>query len=220
MKIVFPPVEQADENGIVWIGGELSMENLLSAYSQGIFPWPHQGLPLLWFCPEARGILPFASFHIPRSVSRDLKKQKFSVSFDTCFARVMEACAQQKRTGSTGTWITAEMKKIYSEMHERGHAHSVECWQGDTLVGGLYGVYIEGVFSGESMFHHVTGASKQCLISLVDQLKKMGHDWFDIQMVTPVLESFGGTYLSRPKYLELLKQTQSRKLVWRIYEDR
>ncbi len=219
MKIVFPPAEQADENGIIWIGGELSVENLLAAYSRGIFPWPHQGLPLLWFCPEERGVLDFSVFRIPRTIQKELRRAKFRVTYDTCFEKVIEECSLQKRSGQRGTWITPEMKKTYTEMHRLGHAHSVECWQGEKLVGGLYGVYIEGVFSGESMFHHITAASKQCIVSLVEQLHKMGHEWFDIQMVTSVLESFGGSYIERREYMLRLKQAQNLNRPWRIYED-
>ena len=216
MKIQFPPVEQADENGIVWIGGKLTIENLQAAYSQGIFPWPHEGLPLLWFCPEQRGVLRFSDFRIPRSTQRELKKAAFEITFDTFFDKVIRQCSLQKRSGQRGTWITPEMQEVYREMHKRGLAHSVECWSQGELVGGLYGVYIQGVFSGESMFHSQTGASKQCVVTLVDQLGKMGHEWFDIQMVTPVLETFGGSYVSRNDYLSLLKTAQSKNRLFRI----
>lgn len=219
MKIHFPPVQAADEHGIIWVGGELTVENLLTAYSKGIFPWPHQGLPLLWFCPEERGILDFSLFRIPRTIQKELRRAKFRVTFDTCFEQVIEACSLQKRSGQRGTWITDEMKQIYTEMHRLGHAHSVECWDGDQLAGGLYGVYIQGVFSGESMFHQTTAASKQCIVSLVEQLLKMGHPWFDIQMVTPVLESFGGSYVEREEYLVRLKNAQKHNRLWRVYED-
>jgi leucyl/phenylalanyl-tRNA---protein transferase len=215
MKIHFPDVEQADEHGIVWVGGKLTVENCQEAYARGIFPWPHEGLPLLWFCPPERGIMDFNNFHIPRSVSRDLKKLQFHTTIDQCFDDVIRECSRQKRSGQRGTWITEEMQKIYRQMHCQGLAHSIECWQGEKLVGGLYGVYIQGVFSGESMFHHVSGASKQCLISLVGHLQRLGHDWFDIQMVTPVLKSFGGSYISRQEYLKLLKQAQRSNRKWR-----
>ncbi|MBY0385890.1 leucyl/phenylalanyl-tRNA--protein transferase, partial [bacterium] len=109
-----------------------------------------------------------------------------------------------------------EMQEVYCDMHKRGFAHSVECWQKGELVGGLYGVYIEGVFSGESMFHLQTGASKQCVVALVEQLHKMGHEWFDIQMVTPVLETFGGSYVNRKDYLLLLKTAQIKKRPWGV----
>lgn len=216
MKIQFPPVDQADEHGIVWIGGSLTVENLRAAYSQGIFPWPHEGLPLLWFCPEQRGILRFSDFRIPRSTQRELKKASFETTFDTCFEKVIKSCSLQRRSGQRGTWITQDMQEIYIEMHRKGLAHSVECWFKGELVGGLYGVYIQGVFSGESMFHSQTAASKQCVVTLVEQLHKMGHEWFDIQMVTPVLETFGGSYVSREDYLLLLKSAQQKNIHWGV----
>jgi leucyl/phenylalanyl-tRNA---protein transferase len=207
------------ENDIVWVGKKLTVENLKEAYAQGIFPWPHEGFPLLWFCPEERGIMEFAQFRIPRTVQKELRRAQFRVTFDTCFAKVIEECSKQKRSGQRGTWITPEMKMVYTEMFQRGLAHSVECWSGEVLVGGLYGVYIEGVFSGESMFHHQTAASKQCIVALVEKLQKMGHEWFDIQMVTPILETFGGSYLERDQYLRLLQKTQGKKISWRNHED-
>jgi leucyl/phenylalanyl-tRNA---protein transferase len=223
VKIPFPPVEHADEHGIVWAGGKLSVENLLNAYARGIFPWPHEGLPLLWFCPEDRGVMNFAEFRVPRTVQKELRRAQFKITFDKCFEKVIEECSKQKRSGQRGTWITAEMKSVYTEMFSAGHAHSVECWSGDgatmELVGGLYGVYVQGVFSGESMFHKQTAASKQCVVALVEALIKMGHEWFDIQMVTPVLEIFGGSYMEREKYLERLQATQKRKINWRIDEN-
>lgn len=229
MKIQFPSVEQvgqrADEHGIVWVGGKLSVDNLQTAYSRGIFPWPHEGLPLLWFCPEDRGVINFSEFRVPRTIQKELRRAQFKVTFDQCFEQVIEACSKQKRSGQRGTWITPEMKTVYTEMFNAGLAHSVECWSvgnsgtGSVLVGGLYGVYIKGVFSGESMFHTQTAASKQCVVALVEALSKMGHEWFDIQMVTPVLESFGGSYMERKEYLARLQKTQDKKILWRMDEN-
>jgi leucyl/phenylalanyl-tRNA--protein transferase len=223
VKIQFPPTDQvgqqADENGIVWVGGKLTVENLQTAYARGIFPWPHEGLPLLWFCPEDRGVMNFSDFRIPRTIQKELRRAQFQVTFDTCFEEVIEACSKQKRSSQRGTWITPDMKTVYTEMFKAGLAHSVECWSGEVLVGGLYGVYIQGVFSGESMFHTQTAASKQCVVSLVEALLKMGHAWFDIQMVTPVLESFGGSYIARKEYLARLQKTQDKKILWRIDEN-
>jgi leucyl/phenylalanyl-tRNA--protein transferase len=216
----------ADEHGIVWVGGKLSVDNLQTAYARGIFPWPHEGLPLLWFCPEDRGVMNFSDFRVPRTIQKELRRAQFKVTFDTCFEKVIEACSKQKRSGQRGTWITPEMKTVYTEMFNAGLAHSVECWSVNSanhndreLVGGLYGVYIQGVFSGESMFHTQTAASKQCVVALVEELLKMGHTWFDIQMVTPVLESFGGSYTKREDYLARLKETQDKKIQWRMDED-
>ncbi len=223
MKIQFPSVEQvgqcADEHGIVWVGGKLSVDNLQTAYARGIFPWPHEGLPLLWFCPEDRGVMNFSDFRVPRTIQKELRRAQFKVTIDTCFEQVIEECSKQKRSGQRGTWITPEMKVVYTDMFKAGLAHSVECWDDNELVGGLYGVYIDGVFSGESMFHTQTAASKQCVVALVEALLKMGHTWFDIQMVTPVLESFGGSYMPRAEYLARLQKTQDKKILWRIDEN-
>jgi len=214
MKIHFPDPEQADENGIVFAGGVLSEENIVAAYERGIFPWPHEGLPMLWFCPEARGVLDFEHFHVPRSVAKALRKKNYQITFDQAFVQVIRACAVQSRKGQKGSWITPELLSAYSAMHQRGLAHSVEIWRGQELVGGLYGVYIQGVFSGESMFFTDSGASKAALIALVEKLKSLGHTWFDIQMVTPVLDLFGGEYLPRIEYLKRLALQQKKNLVW------
>ena len=207
--IQFPQPIVSDENGIVAVGGELTVENVVWAYSLGIFPWPHGNLPLLWFCPIERGVLNFDSFKIPESVKKELRKKNFRMSYNQAFDAVIDGCAQQKRQGQKGTWITPAMKKTYRKLHELGYAQSVECWNGDDLVGGLYGVYIQNVFSGESMFFKESGASKACLIALVNKLKSLGHEWFDIQMVTPVLALFGGESMDRETFLEVLKATQN-----------
>lgn len=213
--IQFPDPIVSDENGIVAVGGELSVENVLKAYSLGIFPWPHGNLPLLWFCPPERGIIDFKNFKIPESVKKDLRKKNFRMSYNQAFDDVIDGCASQKRPGQKGTWITPAIKKTYRKLHQLGYAQSVECWNGDELVGGLYGLYVQNVFSGESMFFKESGASKACLIALVEKLKSLGHAWFDIQMVTPVLELFGGEYLAREEFLKLLKSTQKVERSWK-----
>lgn len=214
--IKFPDPRQSDEHGVVFIGGEPSVENLVAAYSAGIFPWPHKGWPLLWFCPWERGILNFDLFKIPRSTQKELRKTNFRMTVDQSFDDVIDNCVAQKRGDQGGTWITPDIVKGYKDLFRAGHAHSIECWSGDKLVGGLYGVYVNGVFSGESMFFKESGASKACLIYAVEILKKMGHSWFDIQMVTSVLELFGGVYVSRNDYLRLLKSTQAKKINWQL----
>jgi leucyl/phenylalanyl-tRNA--protein transferase len=212
--IRFPDPRLTDENGIVFVGGELSVENILNAYKSGIFPWPHKNLPLLWFSPIERGVMDLKKFKVPKSVVKEMRKKKFEISFDRKFAQVMENCGTQVRAGQPGTWITPAMKAAYHELFKLGHAHSVECWRGDELVGGLYGVFINGVFSGESMYFHESGASKACLIALADRLIRGGHEWFDIQMVTSVLELFGGEYWPREKYLNRLEKAQAAHRLW------
>jgi leucyl/phenylalanyl-tRNA--protein transferase len=217
--IVFPDPRRTDENGIVYVGGALSVENILQAYSLGIFPWPHANLPLLWFSPLERGVMSFKKYKIPKSVKKDLRKKNYRISFDTAFKEVIEGCAQQVREGQKGTWITPSIMRTYQELFALGHAHSVECWLTDEsgheqLVGGLYGVYIQNVFSGESMFFRDSGASKACLMALADRLAGMGHSWFDIQMVTPVLGLFGGQYVPREIFLKQLKVSQAIHRPW------
>lgn len=214
--IRFPDPRHSDENGIVYIGGEPSVENLLDAYSKGIFPWPHKGWPLLWFSPWERGVLDFENFKIPKSTKKQLKKMDFKITVDRAFDEVIAHCVSQKRDETGGTWITPEIVEGYKKLFRAGFAHSIECWQQDVLVGGLYGVYVQGVFSGESMFFKLSGASKACLIATVETLQSMGHTWFDIQMVTSVLEQFGGSYIPRADYLQRLKKTQQQKIPWKI----
>ncbi len=210
----FPDPRHTDENGIVAMGGDLKVETLIDAYSHGIFPWPHKNLPLLWFSPEERGIIFFEELHLSRSLSKWLKKTPFKVTFDTQFEKVIENCAAKKRPGQSDTWVTQEMRDAYLELHRRGLAHSVECWNGGVLVGGLYGVYIGGVFSAESMYFAESGASKYCLLALIHRLHKRGHSFLDTQMVTPIVESFGGRYIAREEYLRLLNEAQSKKIPW------
>lgn len=210
----FPSPRATDENGIVGFGGVLSTETLVDAYAHGIFPWPHKGMPLLWFSPLERGLLFFEKLHIPRSFQKELKKANFTISFDQNFKQVIEQCAERQRPGQHDTWVTPEMISAYTALHERGFAHSVECWNKGQLVGGLYGVYVSGVFSAESMFFLKSGASKFCFLGLVHRLHSKGHLWLDTQMITSVVESFGGVYVPREEYLQLLKSAQDQNIRW------
>lgn len=205
--ISFPEIPYLESyEDIVAIGGKLNVGTLLAAYEKGIFPWPQQGAPLLWFFPEQRGVLDFNDLHIPESLIKFIKKNSFRFRFSVneAFPQVIENCQLQKRNNQPGTWIIPELKKAYVEFHEAGFAHSVECWEGSQLVGGVYGVLVRQVFSGESMFHHTTNVSKMCLLFLIDWLKGKGISWMDIQMVTPLLESFGGKYISDEEYFHRL----------------
>ncbi len=207
----FPPPTSSDEHGVVSVGHDLSLESLVDAYSHGIFPWPHKNLPLLWFSPEERGVLFFSELHIPQSFKKWLKKTTFSITYNKSFKEVMSHCAQVPRAGQSGeSWVTAQMKQAYLQLHEKGLAHSVECWDGGELVGGLYGVLISGAFSAESMFYLKTGASKFCLYSLILHLKAQGLTWIDTQMVTDVVESFGARYIPRDEFLKILSQAQKK----------
>lgn len=203
----FPDPRLAREDGLLFVGGDLSTSTLLAAYRQGIFPWPHEGYPLLWFSPPQRGVLFFDRFKIPDSTKRVLKKEKFRVTFNSHFSGVIEQCSRVHRRNG-GTWITKDMQLAYQKLHSMGYALSVEVWLDNKMVGGLYGVWIDGVFSGESMFHQLSEASKVAVTAMVEWLQGKGGTWMDIQMVTPVLQRMGGTLVARDQYLQLLAERQ------------
>lgn len=209
---IFPDPAKPTLDGIVAMGEEWKLETLLEAYSFGIFPWPHADLPCLWFCPDNRGVLDFSDLKINRSLAKFLRKTDFRVTFNQKFSEVILACSQVPRPGQEGTWITPQILKAYQEFYEAGYAHSVECWHGEDLVGGLYGVYVAGVFSGESMFFKESNASKFCLLKLIDRLWANGLTWLDIQMVTSVTEQLGGKYITKA---EFLRRHEMAKLVAR-----
>ncbi len=199
--MIFPDPRRTSEDGLLCWGGELTTQTLIEAYSKGIFPWPQEGYPMLWFSPPQRGIIDFKDFHISKSLTKDLKKANFDVSFDQEFGQVISHCQKAKRSHEKGTWISPEILSSYTALFKAGHAHSVECWQNKKLVGGLYGVFIGGVFSGESMFHLVNNASKFCLIQVIEFLKAKSVTWLDTQMITPLVKNFGGKYIDREEYL-------------------
>lgn len=201
----FPSVDTCDEDGLLAVGGELSPPWLIDAYSHGIFPWPVVEDPALvaWWSPDPRAIFELDGFHASRRLLRTYRSGRFRVSFDEAFEAVVHGCATAPdRRG--GTWITKAIRAAYAELHREGHAHSVEVWQGESLVGGLYGVHIGGLFAGESMFHLVTDASKIALVALVERLKSAGVILFDIQQLTPHTQSLGAIEIPRAQYLERL----------------
>lgn len=215
VRKIFPDPAGPTLDGIVTMGQELTTQALLEAYSFGIFPWPHQDLPCLWFCPDERGVIDFSELHISQSMKKFIKKNKFQITFNTHFNEVISKCSETPRIGQTGTWITPQIIKTYEEFHNLGYAHSIECWREDEntpkeLVGGLYGVYVAGVFSGESMFFKEPNASKLCLIQLILELQKQGLTWMDIQMITPVTAALGGKYIPKHAYLERLAAAKTR----------
>lgn len=205
---IFPDPLTAADDGLLCYGGDLSIETLVDAYGHGIFPWPQEGLPLLWFSPLERGVLDFSEVHWPKRFLRDLKDESFQITFNQAFPAVIRECAKVPRSHEMGTWITPAIQKAYVKFHEAGYAHSVECWHNDELVGGLYGVCVKGVFAGESMFYKVSNASKRCLYGLVAKLQASGFEWIDIQMVTPVLETLGGKYISREDFQIRVREAQ------------
>jgi leucyl/phenylalanyl-tRNA--protein transferase len=197
---------------IVALGGNLEPETLREAYRNGIFPWPADDLPLLWFCPRERAILEFDRLHVGRSLARARRQTSLAFTIDAAFPQVIARCAAEPRPGQDGTWITDEMIAAYVRLHGLGIAHSVEAWRGDVLVGGLYGVDTDGAFAAESMFYHEPYASRLALLHLVDHLRAQGGSWIDIQVMTPHMERLGAHNVSRRRFLDLLRRTRARGL--------
>jgi len=208
----FPDPLTASPEGIVAVGGDLHPDSLLQAYRQGIFPWPVPGLPMLWFCPEERGILDFAELHVPRSLRRERRRTGLRLTIDAAFPHVIRGCAETPRPGQSGTWITREIIVAYTRLHRMGIAHSVEAWNGERLVGGVYGVDIDGAFAAESMFYREPNASKLALLHLIDHLRSRGLDWIDVQVLTPHLERLGARAVPRDVFLRKLENTRARGL--------
>ncbi|MBI3181907.1 MAG: leucyl/phenylalanyl-tRNA--protein transferase [Myxococcales bacterium] len=198
---LFPAPQLADDSGLLAIGGDLSARRLLAAYSQGIFPWPAQGLPLLWHSPDPRFVLEPGELHIPRSLRKVIRCGAFEVRLDTAFEQVIAGCARVRRRGQRGTWITPEMRSAYCELHHLGYAHSAESWAGGELQGGLYGVSLGSAFFGESMFARAPDASKVAFVQLVQQLAHWGFSMVDCQQETEHLARFGATGWPRERFL-------------------
>jgi leucyl/phenylalanyl-tRNA--protein transferase len=188
---------------IVAIGLDLKPETLLLAYSRGVFPWPSEGLPTLWYSPRRRAVLDFDRLHIPSRLKRFLRKQSWTYTIDSAFNEVIEACSIRE---DEGTWILPEMKAAYCEFHRLGHAHSIEVWEGPLLIGGLYGVDVGGYFAGESMFHRKTNASKAALLYAIALQKQAGRGWMDIQVMSSHMEAFGAHEISRKLFKNRLEQ--------------
>jgi leucyl/phenylalanyl-tRNA--protein transferase len=192
---------------------ELTPEVLIEAYRQGIFPWPvGPGLPIPWCSPEERAVLIFKDLHIPRSLEKARRKQTYSFTIDKAFDQVIEHCAKAKRP-EKGTWIIPPMIKAYKELHRLGVAHSCEAWEGDRLVGGLYGVDPGGAFCGESMFYLKPDASKLALLYLIEHLRERGLGWIDIQMLTPHMVALGAKAITRAQFLRKLRAALAAQLV-------
>ena len=205
-QLWFPDPRQAARggacDGLIAIGGDLSESRLLLAYRSGIFPWTDH--PITWWSPDPRAIFELDRFRVPESLIRVVRKGVFQVTVDRAFRRVMECCATPAR-GRESTWISAAFIDAYTRLHDSGHAHSMECWRGNELAGGIYGVAIGGFFAGESMFHRQNNASKVALYHLVEHLRRRGFGLFDIQMVTPITRQLGAMTISREEYLRRLK---------------
>jgi leucyl/phenylalanyl-tRNA---protein transferase len=200
----FPDLDEADESGLLAVGGDLSIDRLKLAYTKGIFPWYEKGMPILWWSPDPRMVLFPKKMIISHSLKQSIKKQQFTVTIDTAFEKVIKNCAKTPRRGERGTWITREMQYAYIDLHEAGLAHSAEAWLDGELVGGLYGVAIGKAYFGESMFHHVTNASKVAFYHLVEKLSSWDFKIIDAQVYTNHLESLGGEMIPRSQYIKIL----------------
>lgn len=201
--IWFPKPELAEDDGLLAMGGDLSPERLMLAYHHGIFPWYSDESPILWYSPHERYVLFPEKLKVSSSMAKVIKSGHFKITFDLAFEEVIEACATISRQGEKGTWITTEMKNAYIDLHGLGHAHSVEVWEKNNLVGGLYGVAVNNVFCGESMFSKVSNASKAALIGLCNNTSFV---MIDCQLYTQHLESLGAEMISRTEYLKYLNK--------------
>jgi len=203
----FPPVDFADEHGLLAIGGDLEPASLLLAYTNGIFPWPHENYPLLWFAPPQRAVLFCEEFKINRTLSKLKRKHSFEFTTNKAFKEVIAACSKSpNRKGHKGTWITPQIIEAYTKLHKEGHAYSVEAWNGSTLVGGFYGVQLGNYYGGESMFYREPNASKLALLFFVEKLTEQGITWLDCQTLTPTFKSLGAREISRAEFMKMLSK--------------
>lgn len=218
-RLIFPPPEMADEGGLLAVGGDLSPERLLLAYSEGIFPWYSKELPILWHSPDPRLVLRTENLHVGRSLRKAIAKQPYAIKLDTAFPQVIAACANVFRPDQFDTWITDDMLAAYCRLHELGFAHSAEAWRGDELVGGLYGVSLGAAFFGESMFASAANASKIAFVTLVRQLHAWGINLVDCQVHTEHLARFGAELWPRRRFLRALHEAldhPTRRGKWRL----
>jgi leucyl/phenylalanyl-tRNA---protein transferase len=216
-KIVFPRPDLAEENGLLAVGGDLSPQRLIVAYRLGIFPWYSRNDPILWWCTAPRLVIFPHEFRVSRRLSRDIKKPLYTITMDKAFKEVISSCGRVRTDRNESTWISTPIEDAYSELHRLGYAHSVECWAGEQLAGGLYGVVLDRVFFGESMFTILKNGSKIALAALVEFLKKRNIQLIDCQMTTSHLVGFGAREISGPEFQTLLKtyiQTLSPDGTW------
>jgi leucyl/phenylalanyl-tRNA--protein transferase len=204
---VFPPVDEAEPDGLIAIGGDLSVERLIHAYSLGIFPWFMENDEVFWFSPDPRMILFPDQLNIPESLKRVIRSNKFVIKFDTVFDQVIQKCAEVRRPGQDGTWISPGFIEAYIALHKQGFAHSVEVFYHDKLAGGLYGVSLGSAFFGESMFYTMNNASKVAFLALVNHCRQFGFKFIDCQVETPHMRALGASLIDRKGYLALLEES-------------
>ena len=205
----FPDPRYA-QGDVVAMGEDLRVETMREAYRKGIFPWPHDSVPLPWFSPRRRAILFLDELHVPRSLQKAKRRSALTFTIDRDFRAVIRACAAAPRPDQDGTWIHPNIITAYTRFHDSGDAHSIEAWQGDELVGGLYGIDAGGLFTGESMFHTHSNASKLALLFLADHLRARGATLIDCQVMTPHMRALGAREISRAKFLDLLAGAQAK----------
>lgn len=203
--LYFPPVSEADEDGLVAIGGDLSPERLMLAYRSGIFPWFNEDEPIMWYSPNPRFVLFSEKLYVSRSTRSFMKKGEYRVTFNENFEGVIDSCKKTPREGQDGTWITDEMRDAYLKMYELGYAKSIEVWRGDELVGGIYGIDLGDVFCGESMFSTASNASKVALIAFIQKFQQEEGLLFACQAHTDHMESMGAEMIPREEFLTYLK---------------
>lgn len=200
-----PTGDLADQDGIVGVGADLAPATLVEAYRNGIFPWPHADMPLPWFCPDPRALIDVDGIHVSRSLRRTLRKSGWTTTVDRSFGEVLAACGDRR---DEGTWIDERMCRAYGALHDLGWAHSLEVWEDDELVGGIYGVLVGRVFTGESMFHRRDDSSKVAMVELCARLDERGGRWLDCQLPTPHLERMGAWTESRADFIERLQSVR------------
>ena len=218
-ELIFPSPDLAERDGLLCVGGDLSEERLLLAYSMGIFPWYSEDSPVLWWSPDPRLVLFLQDLKVSRSLRQLLKKDHYEVTMDTAFPDVIKNCASVRRNEGEGTWITAEMEEAYIQLHRSGFVHSIESRHNGELAGGLYGVALGGVFFGESMFSKRSNASKVAFVTLVQQLIKWNFTLIDCQVATSHLKSFGAQEIPRSEFMQRVKnalQMPTRKGKWHL----
>ncbi|MCH7948923.1 MAG: leucyl/phenylalanyl-tRNA--protein transferase [Candidatus Dadabacteria bacterium] len=211
--LVFPHPMCAEPNGLLAVGGDLSVDRLLLAYRNGIFPWYSESDPIMWFSPNPRLVLFLDDLYVSSKLKKIIRSNIFEVRFDTSFHDVLTRCAQNDRRGQDGTWITDDMVKAYVNLHEEGYAHSVETFHGGKLVGGLYGVSLGGAFFGESMFFEMNNASKVALYHLVEKLRSWDFDFIDSQVPNDHMKGLGGRELEREEFLRMLESSLGKKTI-------
>ena len=202
-ELIFPPVSLAEPDGLLAVGGDLSIERLLLAYQSGIFPW-YEGKHILWWCPDPRFVLFPEELKVSKSMRQLIRRESFVFTINKAFDQVIANCKTIARRGQDGTWITDEVKAAYGRLHRDGYAHSAEAWLNGELVGGLYGVRLGRVFFGESMFSKASNASKYAFICYIEQLRREGVELIDCQVYTPHLESLGARMIPRAEFIQYL----------------